>query len=150
MSNSLITPFLPPWMPIAIKELGVSEVKGNLHNPRIIEYHKTTTLQATDDETPWCAAFVNWCLREAGMSGTGLASARSFLTWGREILPDEIQEGDIIVMGRTADPTKGHVGFFVGWTPDKFGFQLLGGNQLNAVNIKEFDRGRIISIRRNA
>lgn len=135
---------------IAKAEIGVSEKSGKEQNPRILEYHKTTTLQATNDETPWCAAFVNWCLHEAGMQGTGLASARSFLTWGREILPDEIQEGDIIVMGRTADPTKGHVGFFVGWTPDKFGFQLLGGNQLNAVNIKEFDRGRIISIRRNA
>jgi uncharacterized protein (TIGR02594 family) len=135
---------------IAKNEIGVTEKVGSENNPRILEYHKTTTLQATDENIPWCAAFVNWCLQQAGMKGTGLANARSFLTWGREILPDEIEEGDIIVMGRTSDPTKGHVGFFVGWTEDKFGFRLLGGNQLDGVNIKEFDRGRIISIRRNS
>lgn len=132
----------------ALAELGVKEVSGKTNNPRIVEYHSTTTLQAVDDETPWCAAFVNWCLYMAGKKGTGLASARSFLTWGKEILPDEIQEGDIIVMSRTSDPTKGHVGFFAGWTEDMLGYRLLGGNQLNAVSIQVFGKDRILSIRR--
>lgn len=29
--------------------------------------------------TPWCAAFVNWCLKEAGLPGTNSNLAKSFV-----------------------------------------------------------------------
>ena len=45
--------------------------KGSAHeesppgqrNRRIIEYHSTTTLRATDDETPRCSSFVKWVMK---------------------------------------------------------------------------------------
>lgn len=46
---------------IANKELGTSErFLGD--NPKIIAYHKMTTLGAIKDEVPWCASFVNYVL----------------------------------------------------------------------------------------
>ena len=46
-------------------ELGVQEDTGPGSNPRVIEYLHSTTLEggaASTDETPWCSAFVNWCV----------------------------------------------------------------------------------------
>jgi uncharacterized protein (TIGR02594 family) len=65
----------------ALAELasGVAEVVGVEHNPRILEYHTATSLGASEDEVPWCAAFVNWCLLQAGAasssSGAGTETA---------------------------------------------------------------------------
>jgi peptidoglycan hydrolase-like protein with peptidoglycan-binding domain len=41
-----------PWMAVAMKEIGQREIRGTVHNPRIISYHATTTLWAHTDETP--------------------------------------------------------------------------------------------------
>ncbi len=64
---------------------GVEELPGAAHNPRILEYHRTTTLghgAASKDETPWCSSFVNFCMVMSGFRGTNSASARSWLKWG--------------------------------------------------------------------
>lgn len=75
-----------PWLKIARKELGVRETSGSGDNPRIVEYLKSTTLGQPDnenDETPWCSAFVNWVLKQAGVEPrTNLTWARSWLIWG--------------------------------------------------------------------
>jgi hypothetical protein len=70
-------PTVTPWMDIATAELGVHEnsMPGQ-HTRRIVEYHKTTTFSANDDETPWCASFVNWVLIRSGRNGTNSARAR--------------------------------------------------------------------------
>lgn len=52
---------------IAKTQMGLKESSGGNHNSKIVEYHQSTTLQATDDETAWCSSFVNWCLIVAGM-----------------------------------------------------------------------------------
>ena len=54
----------PKWLEIALKEVGVSEIKGG-ENKRILEYHASTTLKAKEDEIPWCSSFVNWCMVQA-------------------------------------------------------------------------------------
>ncbi|MGR2462212.1 hypothetical protein ACUX4R_25305, partial [Salmonella enterica] len=47
------------WMTVARGELGVKEYSGKFNNnPRILEYHKTTSLGASEDEVSWCASFV--------------------------------------------------------------------------------------------
>ena len=68
----------PKWIEIVKKELGQKEVRGG-ENTRIIEYHKTTTLQATEDEVSWCSAFVNWVMMKAKCHRTHSAAARSWL-----------------------------------------------------------------------
>lgn len=66
-----------PWLEIARGELGQREIKGDAHNPRILEYHQSVRGKITSDETPWCSSFVNWAMEKAGIRGTD--SARPFV-----------------------------------------------------------------------
>jgi len=124
-----------PWYQIALEELahGVVEQTGSFHNPRIIEYHSSCTLRATNDETPWCSAFVNWCMIQAGLSGTDNAAARSWLQWkeGSKIKSPKL--GCIAVFKRGTNPWEGHVGMFSDEGDSHI--QVLGGNQGNAVSV---------------
>ncbi len=135
---------------IAMKELGTAEIFGDTHNSRIVEYHAATSLRATSDEVPWCASFVNWCLKKASITGTNSARARSFLTWGVAVPLEEAQRGDIVVLSRNdargTNAQFGHVGFFAG--QEGKSVLVLGGNQSNKVSISPYPLHRILSIRR--
>lgn len=133
----------PAWLEIAEKEIGVVEVPGAGDNPRIIEYHKATTLKATDDSVPWCSSFVNWCMREAGKTGTGSAAARSWLNWGRKL--DAPIVGCITVLKRAGSPSNGHVAFYVAEAGSNI--RLLGGNQSDQVKISSFPKSMLLSYR---
>ncbi len=138
---------LPAWYAIAVKEIGVKEITGEKHNPRILEYHSTTSLKASTDEISWCAAFVNWCLKKANVRGTNLANARSFLTWGKSVT--EPKKGDICVFWRgRVDSWQGHVGFYAGETSTHI--LVLGGNQGNEVCIKKYPKSQLLEFRRLA
>ena len=128
-------PYIPPpgedfaWMAFAEKEKGVSEIPGSGNNPRVLEYLRSTTnLEASavsKDETPWCSAFVNWCLEQAGYERTKNALARSWLDWGQKI--DTPRRGCIVVFQR--EKKFGHVGFYLEETATHI--KVLGGNQQN-------------------
>lgn len=136
--------FVPAWLLVALKELGTKEVAGRISNPRIVEYHKATSLRATDDETPWCSAFVNWCMVQAKIKGTNRANARSWLDWGTEIESPEY--GCIVVLKRGSSKWQGHVGFLVGVEGNKI--KILGGNQGNSVSIASFKKSDVIGYRK--
>ena len=116
-----------PWMPIAEAEKGVSEVPGTGNNSRVLEYLNTTTnigiSARSHDETPWCSAFVNWCVQKAGLQPTKSALARSWLSWGVPLATP--RRGCIVVFER--EKIFGHVGFYLGETPSEI--KVLGGNQ---------------------
>ncbi len=122
---------LPLWHRIAMREEGVSEVPGAGNNPRILEYHSTTSLGRADarqDKTAWCSSFVNWCIEQTGRQGTDNAWARSWENWGRDIETSTI--GSIAVFSRTNSTTNGgHVGFVAHETTSSV--IVLGGNQGN-------------------
>lgn len=131
---------------IAKKELGVHETGNN--NPRIVEYLKSVDLDESerDESTAWCSAFMNWCLQQAGGKGTRNAMARSFLSYGRKLKDPE--PGCILVMWRgSPESESGHVGFFVGYTEDKALVKVLGGNEDDAVKIKEYPSSKILGFR---
>lgn len=136
---------LPPWYLVAWLEMetGVHEIVGKEHNPRIIEYRKTTTSGASDDETPWCSDFVNWCMVASDIEGTKKPNARSWLKWGKEI--SKPKEGCVVVFSRGTEPWQGHVGFYVGKKGDQI--LCLGGNQSNEVNISSYPKSRVLSYR---
>lgn len=93
----------------------------------------------------WCAAWINGTLAAAGLGGTNSNLARSFLKWGEGV--DTPKRGDVVVLSRGSDPSKGHVGFFAGY--DEAGrIMLLGGNQSDAVNVKAYDPSRVLGFRR--
>jgi uncharacterized protein (TIGR02594 family) len=132
----------PLWLEIAEKEIGIKEVKGS-ENPRIIEYHSTCTLQAKEDEVPWCSAFVNFSVTCAGIEGTNNALAKSWCGWGREIKTPEL--GCITVIKKkvsgedksTGSSTGHHVGFFISLENNLL--KLLGGNQGDMVKESTFN-----------
>ena len=47
---------------IALSQVGTLEIGGNNRGKKIREYQSATQLEP--DNWPWCAAFVDWCVRE--------------------------------------------------------------------------------------
>ncbi len=119
---------VPAWMLVAERELGVREIRGGKDNPRILEYHDHTTLKATDDETPWCSSFQNFCFDSVGINGTHSAAASSWLDWGQELT--RLRYGAILVFKRSGG---NHVAQAVAW--DSENVLILGGNQGDEVSV---------------
>jgi uncharacterized protein (TIGR02594 family) len=123
-----------PWMPIALSEKGVVETPDDGNTARVLEYLRSTELDAesaSDDSTPWCSGFVNWCVEKSGHVGTNSAAARSWLHWGKEI--QRPRRGCIAVFDRGNGG--GHVAFYVSKGRTGAGIDVLGGNQGNAVRV---------------
>ena len=146
-----------PWLDVARAEVGVKESRGvGANNPRIVEYISTfpylSDIWRDDhaarlgevDETPWCACFVNWCLKRAGKASGPSARARDWLRYGTAL--DRPQPGAIAVVyhrpgASTAGTTSSgfHVAFYTGGDGID-SITLLGGNQGDQVSEKTFRR----------
>ena len=134
----------PPWMSVAFGEVGVAACGPGQSNPRITEYHEGTNIRGYDDKASWCSSFVNWCLANVGIDGTGSALARSWLDWGEPI--EQPRVGCIAVLYRD-DPAswKGHVGFFLRIDGERI--HLLGGNQLEQVREHDYPLESVLGYR---
>lgn len=139
-------PAPPPWYEIALEELAACVAEqGSGANPRILEYLATCSDleegEAERDSTPWCSAFVNWCLAQAGIKGTNSGWARSWREWGEPIDPPRLGAIVVWARGRTspdAPVVTGHVAFFVEDLGDSL--LVLGGNQSDRVCIKAYPK----------
>ena len=146
------------WLDYAEGELGQHELRGSQHNPRILEYHSTTTLGdwgRSRDETPWCSSFINWCFVRAGVQGTDNALARSWIRWGSPVALRDWQLGDVMVVRHRRGKARsvGSRGGYHVVYPYRVGKRFivgLGGNQGNEVSFKRFSRRRwdVIAVRR--
>ena len=150
-------PYIPPlgqdfpWMTFAEQEMGVSEIPGSGNHPRVLEYLRSTAnlgrAATSKDETPWCSAFVNWCLEQAGYERTRNALARSWLNWGQAIKTP--RRGCIVIFQR--ERKFGHVGFYLEETETHI--KVLGGNQQNLetkifeVSEKYYPRSELLGFR---
>lgn len=94
--------------------------------------------------TPWCAAFVNAILGEAGYKTTGSFMARSFLAYGKKVTNPKM--GDIAVFSR-GKPPSGHVAFYMR-NYDANNIVVLGGNQNDEVCLKVYSKSRLLGYRR--
>ena len=123
----------PPWIAEARKYIGVKEIPGPRHHAAILKMWVLIRASYTDDETPWCAAFVGGCLETAGIRSTRSASSLSYekfgLPLGRPVL------GCIAVKRRKGG---GHVTFPVALSPDGKFVLCLGGNQNDAVTLSTY------------
>lgn len=124
----------PPWLIDARKHIGLREIVGPKHNATILRmWEAIKSSWFKDDETPWCAGFVGFCLENVGIVSTRSAAARSYEKFGLD-LRMRPAIGAIVVFKRDGG---GHVGFFVG--VDKYGnWLILGGNQGNMVKISPY------------
>lgn len=135
----------PPWLKLARAEIGVKEIAGTQHNPVVLGYFRDAGFPEIDnDETAWCAGFVNAMLERAGYAGSKSLAARSFLNWGKPVTKP--YPGCVVVFSR-GDPRswQGHVGIFL----EESGGQVrvLGGNQGNEVSIANYARGSVLGYR---
>ncbi len=131
-------------MKLAMEYVGVKElVRGKL-NPTIEYLVYNVTGNHPEQNTAWCAAFVNSVLKRCGCEWLNTLSARECLKLGVESFAPQV--GDIVVLWRE-DPSswKGHVGFYVGTKYNQI--YILGGNQNNTVSIKAFPITRLLGYR---
>jgi uncharacterized protein (TIGR02594 family) len=135
-----------PLLDKAASMLGMNE---RTQRAALMDYLKTGGVNLDPATQAWCAAFVNSTLKQSGMEGTGSNLARSFLNYGEAV--DKPQEGDIVVFSR-GDPKGpyGHVGFYKGMSPDGKYINVLGGNQGDAVSVKQYPADRLLGYRRPA
>lgn len=65
-----VTKQAPPWLIIAINNIGVAEIVGKGNNPVVMAMAKKCGGQIaknyTNDEIPWCKMFTEYCAIEAG------------------------------------------------------------------------------------
>lgn len=130
---------------IAMREYGVRDILGIKNNPRVLQYFSDIGQKwVTDDDTAWCAAFVNWCLKQSNRIYTGALNARNFLHYSTPTKTPIL--GDIVVLWRiTKQGPYGHVGFYVSETETDV--YILGGNQQNQVCILPYSKARVLDYR---
>lgn len=133
---------------IAFNELGTEEISGDEHNPEVLKYAKDTKIKGiTSDEIPWCSNFVNWVAWKSGLQYSGKPNARSWLNIGKKVTSPE--PGDVVVFWRESPESwKGHVGIFLGMSPDRKRVYCLGGNQGNRVSVSAYRINTVLSYQR--
>lgn len=139
----------PLWVVEGRRLIGLEEIHGPGNAPQIVELWADAGIKISDDETPWCAAFVGGCLKRARVKPTGSAAARSYSNWGFDVWNlgnAGIPVGAVIVFKRDPNPAQGHVGFAVGITAEGH-IMTLGGNQANKVSVRPFKADRIVAVR---
>ncbi len=124
---------MTPWLDAAKAAVGIAEVRGAKHNPKIqAMFAAVGHSEDEPDETAWCAAFAGSCLAEVGMAippkETNLM-ARSYLRYGTKL--DAPKPGAIAVKARGKAPF-GHVGI-VEEVNDDGSFIVIAGNSSNKV-----------------
>ena len=78
----------PRWFQVALAEFQAHHtIFGTADgNQRIHDYFLATSYHpGIGTHEAWCSAFANWCMRQAGLQGTNLAAAASWLDWGVEL-----------------------------------------------------------------
>lgn len=132
----------PAWLVEALRYVGVKEIPGKRHHPKILEWWKKIRRGGIkSDEVPWCAAFTGAMLENVGIVSSRFESAKSYLDWGIPLRTPV--RGCIAVFTRTGG---GHVGFVL--ADDGNGrILVVGGNQGDAVTIAPFEKSRVVSYR---
>jgi uncharacterized protein (TIGR02594 family) len=77
----------PPLLSIAEGELGTRRNSDGTNDPRVMDYLQSVMPKGLNENTPWCAGFVNWTLRQAGVKGDNSLYAMNFayMKWEQEL-----------------------------------------------------------------
>lgn len=136
---------------------GLSEVRGSKSNPLILDWilRSLSWVEQDDSKTPWCGIFVGRMLFETGYKDQipkHHYRAVKWLNTGKEISIKEARRGDIVIFwrGKHKSSGKGHVGFL---DTDKIlhrhiSLPIFSGNQNNGTNTSNYDKHKILGIRR--
>jgi uncharacterized protein (TIGR02594 family) len=133
------------WMAFARAKLGIREVPGPGNSPAIMRWakglgSKVLGIAYGADSVPWCGLFVAQVVTEAGFKPPPISvRAKAWATWGIPVLPCE---GAVLVFEREGG---GHVGFYA--AENATAYQVLGGNQGDAVSLAWIAKSRCIASR---
>lgn len=142
---------LPKMISAALQYMGIKEVPGKGSNPVILNMAKQVGLEEIykDDDTSWCALFINFIIRLTGKPWAGSSDpydflrAKHLLLWGSVVKTGDEKLGDVLIFDREGG---GHVGLYVAESGTTF--HVLGGNQSNSVSITEIAKVRLMGARR--
>lgn len=132
-----------PWVSVGKSMLGLREMPGPRHNPKILEMWQAAKAGwFSDDETPWCGGFMAYCMVKCNIVPPKEAPrAISWATWGKACRP---QVGAVGVKKRVGG---NHVFLIVGITADGKYYKCLGGNQGNMVSIIDIAVAEVMAVR---
>lgn len=135
---------MPQYLDIAKRDIGLKEIAGAKHHPRILLAFETIGHKwLNTDEHAWCAAIMGLWMHESGLPFPKNAfRALSWLEWGE---PCGCEYGAVAVMTRKGG---GHVGIVDAVSPDRKFVRVLGGNQDNMVKVAWFPAERITHYRK--
>lgn len=141
----------PIWLGAARQLIGVRETPGAANNPVIMSWGSRLGARVLGiaygaDSVPWCGLFAAWCVHQTGLKPPPIAiRAKAWAGWGQPISLQATRPplGAVAVFQRDGG---GHVGFVVA-VHRNGALDILGGNQGDAVNIRRFDRTRLIALR---
>ena len=165
-----------PWMAHAWREAckGVREISGSgvaRTNPDILKYLESVTNQIgrhqysyiqsddkeavignkTGDEIGWCAAFVNWCLEQAGIVGRDHIAPKHWNPENRKpdkqwaeaiVLPRDFIVPGAVTLIKPASRNRHHIAFLLHSSGGKI--HLLGGNQSDMVCVAPYDPADVV------
>lgn len=135
---------------LVCSQIGTKEWPGADHNPEVLKYFAASGhAWVEDDETAWCAAFMNWVAAQMGLPTSSTLLARDWQNQGTEVpeVDHAIPFQDIVVFWRVQpDSWQGHVGIYVNHIGKDI--EVLGGNQANEVSIQTYSADRLLAIRR--
>lgn len=118
--------------------------RGSPGNPKIIEIYDSAAgwndgKDQSENHHMWCAGFIVWALKKAGIDVPQTMWSQTFKSYGSEVDwrdATKIRKYDIVVFKSKRRKNGGHVGFCVGvWSG---GLQILGGNQGDDLNITNY------------
>lgn len=138
---------------LALRFTSIKEVGGNVDNPQIMAMLRLDMNWPSNDEVPWCSAFVNYIAWLCRHPRSKDLRARSWLNVGIGIKLDDVEAGDIIIIkrGKGEQPgpenttAPGHVGFYAGRTDSLI--EILGGNQSDTVKVSRYAVSRLLGVR---
>lgn len=142
----------PTWLKAAYSQIGVREIPGPANSRGVMAMVERAKgwlgISVTADSVPWCGTFVASCMAIAGFKpprGAIGVRAKWWATWGESVGTTATRPplGAIAVFDRAGG---GHVGFVVA-VHDNGDFDIIGGNQGDAVNIRRFPRSRLLALR---
>jgi uncharacterized protein (TIGR02594 family) len=135
-----------PWYDEGKAHLGLREARGRATNAEIAKWLKELDASWSDDETPWCGAFVGHCIAATLPDEPLPANPFGARNWGKFGVRCDPQVGAVMVFWRKSRQSGlGHVGFYAG--EDGANFHVLGGNQSNSVSVAKVSKERFVGAR---
>ncbi len=133
---------VPAILAEARRDLGLREIPGVKHAPRIMKMIAMLGYPFSDDETPWCGTAMAAWTKQAGFAPPPHGyRAASWATWG---VACAAQLGAIGVKQRQGG---NHVFLIVGETADRRFYKALGANQKNMVCVMDIAKSDTFATR---